>query len=128
MPTIADFEKFHLTNNWQSKNMNDVADSHHAAENEAKYRGKRHRNKPAPVEKYKISPELMEISKAYGKAAKVSGMLKKGIVYHGGELERLRQALFGIQQQKEMLLNRADPKEPDLDLQPNMELDLQINY
>jgi hypothetical protein len=55
-------------------------------------------------------------------------MLKKGIMYHGGELERLQQALFGIQQQKEMLLNRADPKEPNLDLQPNMELDLQINY
>jgi hypothetical protein len=85
-------------------------------------------NKPAEVEKYKLSPELMEISKAYGQAAKISGMLKKGIMYHGGELERLQQALFGIQQQKEMLLNRADPKEPNLDLQPNMELDLQINY
>ena len=86
------------------------------------------KDKPAEVEKYKISPELMKISKAYAQQSKLAGMLKQGIMVKLSEAERMKQALFGAEQQKEMLLNQVEPAEPELHMQPGRDFDLEIRY
>ena len=85
-------------------------------------------SQPAEVEKFKIDPELMKLSKAYGKQAKISKKLQEGIKVRVSELQQLKRALFGVEEQKEMLLRKAKPGEKMLDGQPGPEIDLSINY
>lgn len=87
------------------------------------------KKKPAPVEKWKLTPELLEIEKSYKARHKLSEMLKQGITTKATELNVMTTALHKIEKQKEALAGMVPSDRLEVDGTPFPDdVDLSINY
>lgn len=88
------------------------------------------KDKKEPVEKWKLSSDLVKITKAYKERAKLSEVLKKGIQVKQSQLQTMTNALYASEKQQEMLANMVPPERVEIDGTPIPEgiEPFEINY
>ena len=82
----------------------------------------------APVEKWKLTPELLEIERAFRQPEKLKDMIKTGIIMERERLNVMTDVLHKVQKQQDAMLEMIPPERGEVDGTPMHDADFQINY
>ncbi len=85
-------------------------------------------DKHEPVEKFKLTKDLLEIERAYRQREKVLKALQTGINIKTKELSELSNVLFKVENQQKALIKMVPPEQQSVEGTPLPSPNLQINY
>ena len=80
------------------------------------------------VEKWKLTPELLEIERAFRQREKLKDMLKTGIIMERERLNVMTDALYKVQKQQDAMIEMVPPEQGTVDGTPHPDPDFTINY
>lgn len=86
------------------------------------------------VERWKLSPEMINIEREFRKRANISKILQEGIKLKANELNTMAQALYKSEQQQEMLSRLVPTERMEVEGTPAPEMEtpgiesFEINY
>lgn len=80
------------------------------------------------VERWKLTPELLEIERAYRQRNQLTKIIEQGIVMETEKLNVMTNALFKLDKQKDALLQMVPPQRQDIEGTPMPDPDFNINY